>query len=149
MSSGFHLHTSDSIEQLAAQYIACREEKPEEFHSNDLFSVEEVIVPSWGMGKWLERCLADQGIMLANVKFISLFSFFTRLLAGQSDNEQEAKFDRDTLAWRIYGILQEHPNEFTEFNRYIENGDDNESKKLRLFCLSKSRSVATSTFAAG
>ena len=137
MSSGFHLHTSDSIEQLATQYVACREESPEEFRSNDLFAVEEVIVPSRGMGKWLERCLADQGTMLVNVKFISLFSFFRRLLAGQSDNEQEAKFDRNTLVWRIYGILLEHGDDYGEFNGYVEKGAANESKELRRFCLAR------------
>ncbi len=135
MSSGFHLHTSDTIEELAAQYVVCREASADVFYSKNLFSVEEVIVPFWGMGKWLERCLADQGIMLANMKFISLFSYFNRLLAGQPD--QGALFDHDTLVWRIYGILQEHSSDYAVFSGYAEKGNENESTDLRCFSLAR------------
>ncbi|MBQ9338667.1 MAG: exodeoxyribonuclease V subunit gamma [Lentisphaeria bacterium] len=131
MENGFYLYTGDSIEKLAAQYVAAREKQPKLFHGNDLFSTEEVIVPSGGMGKWLERSLADQGIMVSNIRFSSLFSFFNRLFP-----ELGTAFSRDVLTWRIVSILKESPPDgLKALHDYICGGREEESCDLRRYSL--------------
>ena len=136
MDCGFYLYTSDSMEKLAAQYVAAKRKDPELFRPKNLFAVEEIIVPSGGMRQWLKRCLADQGFILSNVLFSSPPAFFDRLF-----RETEMAFDRDALTWRIVSILKNAgPEDFEalsakELSTYMEGGKKEESPDLRRFGL--------------
>lgn len=138
MKIGFHLYTGSNMEQLAAQYCQCRRQAPEEFFSPDLFTEEKIIVPSRCIRQWLERTLADQGVFLANVNFMSMAALQSEILCRDMDEAQTdtfRKFDRKALAWRIMELLTD-TDEFEELKNYIEGGSPEESPDLRRFSLS-------------
>ena len=119
------------MEKLAAQYTAAKRKQPDLFRERNLFSAEEIIVPSGGMRQWLKRCLADQGFLLSNVLFTSLPAFFDRLF-----RKTENAFDRDVLTWRIVSILKkDSAGEFKELSTYVNGGKREESADLRCFGL--------------
>ncbi|MGE0081369.1 MAG: exodeoxyribonuclease V subunit gamma [Thiohalomonadaceae bacterium] len=72
----------------------------------DPMAPEWFLVQTQGMARWLSLQLAERTGIAANLRFFMPAAFVWRLLAEQiPEAEENSAWDRDTLVWRILGLL--------------------------------------------
>lgn len=124
----FHLHTSNRLDRLA-DHLASVLRTP----SGSPFIPEAIVVQSLGMARWLKLELARRLGVCAHVEFPFPRAFVDRILHRSTpDPDAGPSYDRDTLHWRLFRLLQEPPTDrlFDEVRRYLEGGD--RRKRLQL-----------------
>ncbi|HEY3602560.1 MAG TPA: exodeoxyribonuclease V subunit gamma, partial [Chthoniobacterales bacterium] len=116
--SGFYLHTSNRLEELAeALALALRHPL------RDPFAPEAVVVQSLGMERWLVQQLATRHGICANISFLFPQRFVASLVDQALPGRAAAAFyTRENLTWRIMKLLPSlvRRKEFAELRRYLE-----------------------------
>jgi exodeoxyribonuclease V gamma subunit len=120
---GFHLiHGNDSealLEQLAARL---RAPAP----GQSLLAPEVVLVPQFGLRRWLEIRLVERLGIVANVDFYAPAEYAWRLLRA-ADPALAAKsgYERELLRWRIFSLLAPLAREpaYPELAAALADGD--------------------------
>ncbi len=74
----------------------------------DAMAPEWFLVQTQGIARWLSLQLAERTGVAANLRFFMPAAFVWRLLAEQiPEAGEESAWDRDTLVWRLLGLLPE------------------------------------------
>jgi exodeoxyribonuclease V gamma subunit len=108
---GFHLYSGNDadalVERLAARLIS-RAQNPDEPGSSgiDLLAPQIILVPQFGLRRWLEIRLAERCGIIANVDFFAPAEYAWRLLrAARPELGETSLFERNILRWRIFSEL--------------------------------------------
>ena len=98
----FHLYQSDHLEDLAALLAAVRRQNP----LPDPFAVEEVVVPSHGMRRFLSHYLARETGIAANMRFVLPAQLMWRWLREQVGAVPENDpFAPEVMRWRLLALF--------------------------------------------
>ncbi len=100
----------------------------------DPFAPDLVVIPNPGMGRWLLHGMADVQGIAANVAMPLPATFFWRhVLRAWLPEADSSAFDRDTLTWRILGVLPELIDSpaFAPLRRYLDE-DESGLRRLQL-----------------
>jgi len=106
----------------------------------DPFAPETIVVPSGGVGRWLQFALAERLGIAANLRFAYaaslVWQLFGRVLA---DIPRDSPFEPEALAWRFFALLgRERSTEaFAPVRRYlapaaVESRDDATGRRFEL-----------------
>ncbi|NLA81081.1 MAG: exodeoxyribonuclease V subunit gamma, partial [Chloroflexi bacterium] len=91
------------MSDLASCYVSHRQHSPNSVMANDLFTPEQVVVPTKGMAVWLEQFLAKQGQIVVNMKFPYIRDQVNSILKEhfQSDRSFHPElFTPAVMSWR-------------------------------------------------
>lgn len=98
----FRFFPAYSVETLAEQLAH------EIARRDDPFVPETVLITNYAQRIWLQHYLAQKNGICANIRFVSPESFLNKISFPDGENPRREKlFDRDALAWRIFGTLRE------------------------------------------
>jgi exodeoxyribonuclease V gamma subunit len=101
----FNLYYGNDAEALIEQ-LAQRLHAP--VGAGNLLAPELILVPQFGLRRWLEIRLAEKCGILANVDFFAPAEYAWRLLRAENPELAETSlFDRKLLRWRIFAQLAE------------------------------------------
>ena len=119
-TAGLHLHTSNRLEVLAAGLAASAAARP-----LPPLLPETVIVQSRGMARWLAMQLAGATGICANLACPFPNVFIGQLL-GRLLGEEPGGDERETVAWRLMGLLAEVAAEplFAPVQGYLAGGGE-------------------------
>lgn len=95
---------------------------------------ETVVVPNQGMARWLSQAIAERAGILANFEFPLPAAFFWRnVTAWLPDAPDQAAYEKETLAWRIFGLLPDLLSSpaFAPLARYLEK-DPSDLRRFQL-----------------
>ncbi|HEX6833511.1 MAG TPA: exodeoxyribonuclease V subunit gamma [Rudaea sp.] len=98
----FNLFHGNDADRLAER-LAARLKKPS---GADPLAPEVILVPQFGLRRWLEIRLAEINGIVANVDFYAPAEYAWRLLrAARPDLPRQSQFDHGVLRWRIFAEL--------------------------------------------
>jgi exodeoxyribonuclease V gamma subunit len=121
----FNLYYGNDADKLAerlAERLATRS-------GSDLLVPEIVLVPQFGLRRWLEIRLAEINGIVANVDFYAPAEYAWQLLrVARPELPQQSMFERGVLRWRIFAELARLIDE-SRFEIPIREGDS--STRLR------------------
>jgi exodeoxyribonuclease V gamma subunit len=124
-----HIHHSNRTERLLERFVALATQP-----LADAMEPEVVVVQNPGMARWLAQQLAMATGIAANLDFPLPASFVWRVhSAWLPDMPEETGYDRESLQWRVLGLLAfllPRP-EFGELRRYLKD-DESEIKAYQL-----------------
>ncbi|HET8898055.1 MAG TPA: exodeoxyribonuclease V subunit gamma [Rhodanobacteraceae bacterium] len=100
----FTLHYDTRLEVLADRFADCLLERD----PATLLQAETVLVPQAGLETWLKQHVAARHGIAANIEFLRPAAFVWRLLkAANPSLPRLSRFERDTLRWRLFGLLHD------------------------------------------
>lgn len=126
----FDLYSSNDAEALLTQLAARIGART---RAEDLLAPEIVLVPQFGLRRWLEIRLAERCGIVANVDFYAPAEYAWRLLRAANPQLPETSlFERNVLHWRIFAQLGELAGErrFAALDAALGEGD--QATRLRL-----------------
>lgn len=119
----FYGNDADKLAHRLAERLSARS-------GADLLVPEIVLVPQFGLRRWLEIRLAEINGIVANVDFYAPAEYAWRLLrAARPDLPRQSMFDPDVMRWRIFAELARLDRE-AHFAIPLADGD--EAARLRL-----------------
>ena len=93
---------------------------------------EIVLVPQFGLRRWLEIRLAEKLGIVANVDFAAPAEYAWRLLrAANPALAEKSGYERELLRWRIYSLLEPLARESGNAELLTAVGDGDASRRLR------------------
>lgn len=140
MAPIFHLYTCNNLTDLAQCYVHHRRQKPDAFMPADLFTPEQVTVPTKGMAVWLEQFLVKNDEIVINLQFPYIRDKVNELLNRHFQNDADFRpelFTPAVMTWRIMAILKQSPADFPALEQYLRPnaGDDDQDIDLRRYQL--------------
>lgn len=126
----FDLYSSNDAEALLSQLatrIGARA------RAGDLLAPEIVLVPQFGLRRWLEIRLAERCGIIANVDFYAPAEYAWRLLRAANPQLPETSlFERNVLRWRIFAQLGVLAGERRGAALNAALGEGDQATRLRL-----------------
>ncbi|MBP6309713.1 MAG: exodeoxyribonuclease V subunit gamma [Arenimonas sp.] len=101
-SIGFHLHHSNQLERLArtlGENLVASE-------IGNVLSPDVVLIPQPSMRRWLQKSLAEQFGIAANIEFLPPGSFINQQLEAWLP-KQLPLLSPELLRWRLFALLQD------------------------------------------
>ncbi|MGH8123544.1 MAG: exodeoxyribonuclease V subunit gamma, partial [Rudaea sp.] len=130
LSGMFDLYSSNDAEALLSQ-LATR--IGAYARAADLLAPEIVLVPQFGLRRWLEIRLAERCGIIANVDFFAPAEYAWRLLRAANPQLPETSlFERNVLRWRIFAQLGELAGERRLPALDAALGEGDQATRLRL-----------------
>ncbi len=132
----FHLIARTHLASLADAYLNERREHPRAFRNGGIFAKERVIVPTRGIGTWLEQRMVKEGVVVMGFDFPVLSQAFRNILHQAVPDFQETAYAPNILVWHLYCLLTDeallHEPVFFDLKRYLvrESGDQ---RLLRIY----------------
>ncbi len=124
----FFLHVSNKTENLLRQLgEVIRVDK-----QADLFGQELFLIQSQGMERMVAQTLADQFCSFCNYKFYLPLDFLLTVAARLGMDISPDGFSRQTLAWRIDGLLLDLSGDVYQPLRYYLGGENSQLKRFQL-----------------
>ncbi len=123
-----HIHHGNRLERLAGLLFEALDEVP-----GGPLQPRLVVVPNPGTGRWLQRCMAGERGVAANLELPLPAGFFWRVLRAWLPETVVSPFDRETLTWRILAALPavlDRPDA-ASLARYL-GGDDSDRRRQEL-----------------
>ena len=121
-SNGFFLHHSNQLERLAytlGQNMAAGQ-------SSNVLQADTVLIPQPSMRRWLQKSLAEQFGIAANIDFLPPGSFINQQLADWLPDELPL-LTPEMLRWRLFALLLDpvlmKSPEFLGLSRFMQTGD--------------------------
>ena len=121
-SNGFYLHHSNQLERLAytlGQNMAAGQ-------SSNVLQADTVLIPQPSMRRWLQKSLAEQFGIAANIDFLPPGSFINQHLADWLPDELPL-LTPEMLRWRLFALLLDpilmNEPEFLGLSRFMQTGD--------------------------
>lgn len=103
-SARFHLISGNRLDRLAA-HLGARLASPVDA---DSLAPEVVLIPQPAMRQWLQQALAERYGIAANLDIRTPSEFVWRLLrSARPDLPDISPWDRESLRWRLYALLDE------------------------------------------
>lgn len=118
----FFLYPGNRLETLAGIY--CRRIFCDP--GSDPLEQETVVVQTQGMAAYLRQFIARRCGIAANMAMPFPEGFISRVLKANLPEYEKVSenFSQETLAWQIFAIFQQSPEEFPELAGYLKNGSD-------------------------
>lgn len=121
-SNGFYLHHSNQLDCLAymlGQNMATGQ-------SSNVLQTDTVLIPQPSMRRWLQKNLAEQFGIAANIDFLPPGSFINQQLEAWLPVDLPL-LTPDILRWRLFALLQNQElmqeKVFLALSRFMQSGD--------------------------
>lgn len=93
---------------------------------------EIVLVPQFGLRRWLEIRLAEKLGIIANIAFFAPAEYAWRLLrAANPALAEKSGYERELLRWRIYSLLEPLAREHAHEELAVAIGNGDASRRLQ------------------
>ncbi|MFN3786158.1 MAG: exodeoxyribonuclease V subunit gamma, partial [Thiothrix sp.] len=115
-----HLHHSNQLELLAAQFAALQRAAPLE-----PMQQEQVVVQNSGMGRWLSLQTAQHNGIAANIRYLfpaELTWELLRTVLGENTVPPQDPCAPHILRWRLLDVLLSEGDAWQELSPYLRNG---------------------------
>ncbi|MCP4340281.1 MAG: exodeoxyribonuclease V subunit gamma [Desulfobulbaceae bacterium] len=124
----FYLHVSNRTENLLRHMaeVMRADKQP------DLFSVELFLIQSQGMERMIAQTLADEFRSFCNFKFFLPIDFLGFIAERLGMGISPDGFKRQTLTWRLDGLLRDLTGEAYQPIRTYLSGENQELKRFQL-----------------
>lgn len=144
----FHLYASSHLDQLGSRYLSDRKRDPRRFRPRGwLFAPESVIVPSRGIGTWLEHYMVNCGEVSMGMDFplqsSGIHQLLRRLVPELQNNDA---YTPAVMKWEVFHLLtngedplwNDHSASMGSLRAYLNSAKEQEdTRKLRAFQLSE------------
>mgnify|MGYP003772281105 CR=1 FL=1 len=127
---GFHLYFGNDANALLKR-LAGRLRAPAS--ADRPLASDIVLVPQFGLRRWLEIRLAEEIGIIANVDFVAPAEYAWRLLRAANPALAHASgYEREVLRWRVFALLAPLARESDHAALAVALGDDDQGQRLRL-----------------
>lgn len=111
-----HIISSNRLDQLSAGLA-------ENLAMSDLgvFEKDLVLVQSKAMAKWLKLEIASRNGLAAQVDFLYLKEFISKVLHQLTIKVNESFWSNETLTWRIFKLLPDFENKYSVLSDYVQD----------------------------
>ena len=120
--NGFYLHHSNQLERLAHTLGKNMAEN----QANNILQTDTVLIPQPSMRRWLQKSLAEQFGIAANIDFLPPGSFINKQLEAWLP-KQLPLLTPEILRWRLFALLQDQvlmrESVFLGLSRFMQSGD--------------------------
>ena len=105
-SSGpdFRLYHGNDLSLLAG---LLSETLQKDFDADDILVPETILIPQPAMKRWLQRVLAEQYGIAANLRFLTPGEFVREALNANQMESATSIFSADILRWRLFSVLSD------------------------------------------
>ncbi len=105
-SSGpdFRLYHGNDLSLLAG---LLSETLQQDFDADDILVPETILIPQPAMKRWLQRVLAEQYGIAANLRFLTPGEFVREALNANQMEPAASIFSADILRWRLFSVLSD------------------------------------------
>ena len=125
----FYLYHHHDLQRLAELLAALRER----YAPASPLTPDTVVVPGQGSGRWLQKQLAEDEGVLANVDFPLPAGFIWKTLIHESMGlEAGEAWSRDKLVWHIYRLLPDMARDIPAVRDYLGAATDAASEVHRI-----------------
>jgi exodeoxyribonuclease V gamma subunit len=120
--NGFYLHHSNQLERLA--YTLGK--NMAESQTSNILQADTVLIPQPSMRRWLQKSLAEQFGIAANIDFLPPGSFINRQLEAWLP-KQLPLLTPEILRWRLFALLQDQvlmrESVFLGLSHFMQTGE--------------------------
>ncbi len=90
------------------------------------FHIEEVIIPSIAMRRYLELAIADKNGICSNIRFSFLARWFWEQIHNILPDISESSYGKEKLTWRIFYILgkKDFVESYPRLHQWLLNNDE-------------------------